>query len=306
MAKRTGNTAQHLSGDLTFLQGGIERDAIIGGNVEDASIEDNTLVIKYRMLDDSIETLRFIGTQQVSSVTRKAGVSANNVFVEADFTVDTETERFTIPVHRNPMYYALWQPAKETAITTIRRSGSNLNLFLRYGPPVALTIGTVAGFYWRANAQAPASASALDYVLGSMTDLPVFRRYFGQKAYADGLAPGGTTPEPPDFVAADFTGPVGASSLTAEVPQPGYVTPVGSTCLTDANLSCRHWVAWAVPETTPDILTVGTGIAAQDIDRFTRQAGMLQIGGVNYKVWKGKTLLRDLTGNFPPVELVQE
>ena len=78
------------------------------------------------------------------------------------------------------------------------------------------------------------------------------------------------------FVEADFTGALGVSSMEAEITLPDY--------------SVNAYIAFAVPDSTPDLTDILQGSATQ-FNSFIKLDATISIGGIDHNVWRSVGLL---------------
>lgn len=250
-----------------------------GAFIKSVDLAGNVLVLTVQGADGAEASFRFTGAVQAGTFTRRAGIrAADSAFVAADFTVESDHESISLPGSAADVYLGFWQPTTALVLTDIRIQGNPQNSFNMVEGPYELTIGGVDGYYWRSLVAGPTVVPII-YALTSTSHLRVFRRYAARVAAASPTDPIHT------FVPADFA--VAGHSVSSLIPRigiPGYLS----------NLGELHWLAYAVPDDTPDIIDAegdqGFRLGTEEwINQFTKQAGTISLDGTPYKVWVENT-----------------
>ena len=229
-----------------------------------------------------LETLQFVGGNQRENQVLGIAVGSSSTFVAGDFGIlDTHPDpEFTVPIFTgDDQHLAIFYQASDNEQNVVRVVGDEHNYIGAFGAPVALLIGAVDGYYISTTDPISATRSGDDMLSYNETGLPTFVRYGAIKPSADGNA----------FVAADFTGTDGFSSTTGVV----------RDTRTAPDLGANYYRAVAVPDDQRDvtgILSPGfSGYEIENLDRYERQSGTIEIGGVDYKVWRSTDQASDVS-----------
>ena len=272
--------------EISFLFNGgrgLRTDQLNGEFVKTVIVEGDTLVVTKQMADGSEEQVRAEGVMGVPAFLRRAGTSADATFTEAEMLAGTTSmnESIVTPPQVSgtvdQQYLGFWLPdtAHElTHITYVETTSINRR-FQWFGQPVALAVDGADGYVYPsvASFNLPVLGDQ-EWALRSESGVPVFVRR--SAVHSRDMA---------DFLATDFTGAMGTTSTDKRITTPTFTE--------------NSWLAFAVPDSTPDLTSIARspGTFSTGLSGYVRQAGTLEIAGVDYKVWRGTSLRNAFASN---------
>lgn len=262
----------------------VDTSALDGLYARTVLIQGDQILISQQNAQGLLESVSFLGGVQ-RSIVRTARTATRTA--DDDFSAGAELtagalsviESFRFPNFADPSFLAIWYPATEDEIDTIRLLGSPINYRESFGKPIAQTIGGVAGFTIVSKNKLPTSRARADVLCYNTSGVKTYLRYAASLQNME--------INPPDWVAANFAGASAASSTTGRI----------SWTTEDVAGATSRWDAFAVPDDTEDVNNVQDHFSAAIRDIFDnalfltlweRQAGTIEINGVDYKVWRGK------------------
>lgn len=250
--------------------GSVAVDLLAGAFVKSVSFEGDAITVSVQMADGTPQTLRAEGVTPVATFLRRLGKSTDSTFTEAEILAGTQsmTNIIATPTRGSGdsiQYIGFWIPADQNELTHISYADTpTINRRWEwFTQPVAITVdGTDGHVYPSWRALSLDVLNELKWILKAETNLPVYTRRMAFKAADEA------------FVAADFSGALSSASTDRRI--------------TSATITTNSYLALAVPDDTPDptSLIQGSGTFGTDyLNQMTRQAGTIEIAGVDYKVW---------------------
>ena len=250
--------------------GSVAVDLLAGAFVKSVSLEGDAITVTAQMADGTPQTLRAEGVTTVASFLRRLGRSEDSTFTEADILAGTQsmTNLIATPTRgsgNSIQYIGFWIPADQNELTHISYADTpTINRRWQwFSQPVAITVdGTDGHVYPSFRALSLDVLNELSWILKAETNLPVYTRRMAFKEADEA------------FTAADFSGALSSASTDYRISTP--------------TITVNSYLALAVPDDTPDptSLIQGTGPFGSDyLTSMTRQAGTIEIAGVDYKVW---------------------